>query len=79
MQRLDSFNKVAGLKQTRAAVLSGKAAVVYLAMDSAPNIVDEVSKLCCGHGVEIVSVGTRRELAKACRIDVPCAVAAALK
>ena len=79
MERLISHNKVAGIKQTKAAINSGGALVVYVACDADPCAVEVVSKLCCERGIELVCDYTRKELAKACRIDVPCAAAAVLK
>ena len=79
MDRLLSAKKVAGIKQTKNAIITGDAIVVYIAEDVDPSIKKEVSVLCDENNIEIVSVGSRKELAKACRIDVPCAVAAVLK
>lgn len=78
MDRLLSSNKVAGIKQTRNAVVSGNAKVVFLADDISPSIKDEIHRLCAEHSVEVVGGVTRRELAARCRIDVPCAVCAVL-
>ena len=79
MDRLLSAKKVAGIKQTKNAIITGDAIVVYIAEDVDPSIKKEVSALCDENNIEIVSVGSRKELAKACKIDVPCAVAAVLK
>lgn len=79
MERLVSHNKVAGIKQTTSAINSGEAQVVYVACDADPCAVAGLSELCCERGIDIVSDYTRKELAKACRIDVPCAAAAVLK
>ena len=79
MDRLVSAKKVAGIKQTKNAIIKGNAAVVYTADDADPAMVNEILKLCSECGVETVSVESRKELAKLCKIDVPCAVAAVLK
>ncbi len=79
MERLNTPNKVAGIKQTKAAIKSQRALVVYVASDAAPQAVSEVVEFCKEMGVELVCDYTRKELAKACRIDVPCAAAAVLK
>ena len=79
MERLITPNKVAGIKQTKAAIKSQNALVVYVANDAAPQAVSEVVDLCKEVNVELVCDYTRKELAKACRIDVPCAAAAVLK
>lgn len=79
MERLASHNKVAGIKQTKAAIKSGEAIAVYVACDVDPSLIAEVVALCEKFSVELVAEPTRAELAKACKIDVPCAAAAALK
>ncbi len=79
MERLISHNKVAGIKQTKAAVNSGKAMVVYIANDVDLHMVSGIASLCEEMNVELVCGYTRKELARACRIDVPCAAAAVLK
>lgn len=79
MERLNSQNRVAGIKQTKNAVLAGNAEAVYLADDTDPSLAAEITALCREHGVEIIGGITRRELSKLCRIDVPCATAAVLK
>lgn len=79
MQRLNSSNKVAGIKQTKAAVNNNQALVVYTAKDAGPQLVEPIEALCREKGIELVSDCTRKELAKACHIEVPCAAAAVLK
>lgn len=79
MERLNNPNKVAGIKQTKAAIKTQNALVVFVANDAAPQAVSEVVDLCKEMKVELVCDYTRKELAKACRIDVPCAAAAVLK
>ena len=78
MDRLLSPKRVAGLKQTKNAILSGSASVVYLADDVSDNIAEEVMSLCKESCIELVCGITRVELAKACKIEVPCAVAAVI-
>ncbi len=79
MHRLNSSNRVAGVKQTKAAVAENKVQVVYLACDAAPTMTEPIARLCREKGIELISDCTRKELAKACRIDVLCAAAAVLK
>ena len=78
MQRLLSPNKVVGIKQTRNAVIHDRAAVVYFAEDAAFGMLDEIMEICKDKKIEQVFVPSRRELAKLCKIDVPCAVAVVL-
>lgn len=79
MERLNSSNKVAGVKQTKAAVNSGSASVVYVASDADITLTEPIINLCKEKGVEIVLGHTRKELAKAAHIEVPCAAAAIIK
>ena len=75
MKRLVSPSKVMGVKQTKNAVLQNKALVVYFARDVDIGILDEIISLCRDKGIETVPVSSKKELAKLCKIDVPCAVA----
>ena len=78
MKRLLSPNKVVGIKQTRNSVIDDRAKVVYLAEDTAPGMIDEIVDICKKKSVELVFVSSRRELARMCKVDVPCAAAAVL-
>lgn len=79
MHRLNSSNKVAGVKQTKLAALENSAQVVYLASDAVPTMTEPIAQLCREKGIELVENCTRKELAKACKLDVLCAAAAVLK
>lgn len=79
MERLNSSNKVAGIKQTKAAADSGSASVVYVASDADITMTEPIINLCREKNIEIVVGMTRKELAKAAHIEVPCAAAAILK
>ncbi len=79
MERLNSSNKVAGIKQTKAVVKSGLASVVYVASDADVTLIEPIIELCREKDIEIVLGMTRKELAKAAHIEVPCAAAAILK
>ncbi|MBQ2614487.1 MAG: ribosomal L7Ae/L30e/S12e/Gadd45 family protein [Clostridia bacterium] len=78
MERLHSAEKVVGLKQAKKAVLSGKAKLVYIAEDADPWVTDPLQRLCKEQGVEVLLVSSMKELAKACRVEVPTACAALL-
>lgn len=78
MEKLNTQSRVAGIKQTRAAIEADRADAVYIAEDAEPSAVDGIISLCRDKGIDVIYVPTRRELAKACRIDVPCAAAARL-
>ena len=79
MDRLSSAKRVAGIKQTKGAITSGEAMVVYVACDADAARLAEITELCARCGVEVVSNHSGKEIAKACRIDVSCSAAAVLK
>ena len=67
---------VAGAKQLRKAVLSGKAKCVYLAENADPNLVQPLEMLCSEHHIHITWVATMSELGQRCGIEVGAAAAA---
>lgn len=79
MERIDGRNHVTGLKQSKKAVLSGRAEVAYLAMDADAWIRESFSALCAENEVEIIEIPTMKELAKGCHVEVPTAVACLCK
>lgn len=79
MDRLSSAKKVVGLKQTKNEVVLGNAAVVYVAYDADAFLIKELLDLCQQYGADVVSEYSRKDISKACKIDVPCAAAAVLK
>lgn len=79
MESIKHANKVVGLKQVRGALIDGKAERVYIAEDAEAGYTRPVVELCGASGIEPVFVGTRKELGRACGVDVPTAVAAVLK
>lgn len=79
MERLKSQKFLAGLKQSKKAILSQKATLVYIAKDADEYIKLPLIDLCKKEGVEILYVETMKELSKACRVEVPTAVAVLLK
>lgn len=76
MERLQSKNRVAGVKQVSKAILAKKAETVFLAKDCDPYISEGLESLCRENGVSVVYVETMKELAKACHVEVPTAAAA---
>ncbi|MEE1013994.1 MAG: ribosomal L7Ae/L30e/S12e/Gadd45 family protein [Clostridia bacterium] len=79
MERLKTAQKVVGLKQSRKAIAAGKAKVVFAAEDADPWVMEPFLALCEEHGVEVVRVPAMKELAKACRVEVPTACAVILE
>ncbi len=76
MERLKSQNRVAGVKQTKNAILNDETSVVYIACDADASLTDELFELCRRKGIEAVTGMTRKELSKACSLDVLCTAAA---
>ncbi len=79
MERLQSKNRVAGIKQVRKAILAKSAETVFIAKDCDPYILEGLEILCKENGVLVVYAETMKELAKACRVEVPTAAAATVK
>ena len=75
LNELASSNKVAGVKQSKKAVEAGEAKTAYISNDAEPHIRVPFENLCNLNGVPVIYVETMKELAKACRVDVPTAVA----
>ncbi len=78
MERLKSEEHVVGLKQSKKVIESGKGRVAFISNDAEPHIKVPFENLCNSNGVSIVYVDTMKELAKACHVDVPTAVAVIL-
>lgn len=79
MERIKNEDHVVGLKQTKKAVEAGTAKIVFIARDADMHVVFPLEKLCEKGKTEIVYVNNMKELAKACRVEVPTAVAAIVK
>lgn len=70
---------IAGAKQLKKALASGKAEAVYLALDADPGMTEPIGALCQVNHVEVFWVRSMADLGYACGIDVGAAAAAALK
>ena len=75
MERLRSQKFLAGLKQSKKAILSKKATLVYIAQDADDYIKLPLIDLCEKEEIEVLYVETMKELSKACHVEVPTAVA----
>jgi large subunit ribosomal protein L7A len=75
----DSPKKVIGTKQTKRAILADEVEIVFIAKDADAHVVDSVIDMCKEKNIEIVYVDSKKELGKACGIDVSAASAAILK
>ena len=79
IQELSGPNKVAGAKQVRRALSSGRAARLYIAMDADPRLLQPLVQEAVRQQVPVEQVPTMKELGSTCAIAVGCAVAAVLK
>lgn len=79
MERIKTSPHVVGLKQTKKALEAGTAEVVFIARDADAHLVFPLEKSCGDGGVEVSYVDNMKELGRACRVDVPTAVAAIVK
>ncbi len=79
MERIKTSTHVVGLKQTQKAIEANRAQLVFIADDADSFVIFPLKKLCEEKSVEIVCVSSMKELGKACRIDVPTAVATIVK
>lgn len=75
MERLHREKRLVGLKQSQKAIMAGIAKSAYIAEDAEFRIKEPFELLCKEHNVPVVYVRTMKELAKACRVEVPSAVA----
>ena len=79
MERLKTAQKVVGLKQSKKAVLQGRAGLCFVAEDADPWVANPFLALCQEHGVEVAKAPSMKELAKACKVEVPTACAVILE
>lgn len=79
MENLKHRNKVIGVKQVKNALKSGRADMVYVADDADTSVTQSIFEMCRENGIEPIIVETRKELGRACGIDVFTAAAATLK
>lgn len=79
ISRLQKEPKVVGVKQSRRAILEGKAIQVFLAQDADPKITEPLEEICAEHKVPVQMVSSMKSLGEACRISVGAAVAALVK
>ncbi len=79
MERLRTLNHVVGKKQSEKAIKQGSADTAFVAEDTDPWVKAPLMELCKENKVPVIMVPSMRELAKACRVDVPTAVAVLLK
>ena len=78
MERIRQSAHVVGIKQSKKALEAGKAELVFIADDADGYVVSPLEEMCGERGVEVIHVNSMKELAKACHVDVPTAVATIL-
>jgi large subunit ribosomal protein L7A len=79
ISKLKTDAKVVGIKQSRKAILDGKALYVFLADDADPGVTEPLEALSRERQVPVEHVPAMRTLGSACGISVGAAVAALLK
>ena len=79
LEKLRTQEKVIGVKQSRRAVRSGQAQVVFLASDADPALITPIEEQCLAAGIAVVKDFTMHDLGQAAGIQVGAAVAALLK
>ena len=75
LEKLKDADKVVGMRRLLRSLEAGEIREVYLADDVDLFILREVKAACQKADVRINMVDSRKELGKACGIDVPAAVA----
>ena len=70
---------IAGARQLKKTLASGKVQAVFLALDADPGMTEPIAALCQINQVEVFWVRSMADLGCACGIDVGAAAAAALK
>lgn len=79
LEKLRAREKVIGAKQSRRAVRSGQAQMLFLASDADPALTKPLEEQCLDRQIPVVTEFTMRELGQAAGIQVGAAVVALLK
>ena len=79
LAEIGACRMVAGAKQIRKAIQSGKTQKVYLARNADPAITQPIAALCLQNGVSCAWVRTMKDLGDAAGIEVGAAAAAAVE
>lgn len=78
LEELNGANHVVGVKQTRRAIVNGKAVKVFAAKDADPALTDPILAQAGDAGIDTEADVTMKDLGHACGISVGAAVAAIL-
>ena len=76
---LKGQNKVIGIKQTTKALNHNKVRTLFISEDADKHLVEHIEKIAEEKSIEIIYVGSMKDLGKACGINVGAAVAAILE
>ena len=71
--------RVVGVRQVLRLMRGGELDAVFLALDAAPHLRQQIETAAKEAGVPLQTVSTMEELAQLCRVDVPSAAAGILK
>ena len=76
---LKEAKKVVGTKQAKRAIINNEVNKIVVAKDADHKLINELVQLCSERSIEIIYFNSKKELGKACSIDVSAAAAAILK
>lgn len=79
LERLKAADILVGVKQTKRALIEGRAECVFIAENAATNVTEPILALCREKDVQHVLVPTTQELGRACDIEVGAAAAVILR
>lgn|GEM_PF-431077 len=71
--------RVVGARQVLRLTRDGALSQVFLALDAAPHLRQQIEQAAKDAGVPLQTVATMEELAQLCRVDVPSAAAGILR
>lgn len=69
---------VAGIKQTRKAILKGSAASVLLAENADPDLTEPLQAMCLERGIPVKWISSMQVLGKSCNLSVGASAVAML-
>lgn len=70
---------VAGIKQTRKAILNGSAVSVLLAENADPDLTEPLLSLCQERGIPVQWISSMQVLGRSCSLSVGAAAAAMIR
>lgn len=79
LDKIQENEFVVGTKQTKKAIESGRASMVFLAQDASEYLKNEIITACKARKLEMISVNSMQELGSSCGICRGAATAAIIK